>query len=73
MRRLLMLGCLLLAGCSSVRGPFEPRPPVRVDDPGVPIGEQQRRGREHLSLPEESRHIAPPSGAARPGQSAFDR
>src|SRR5690349_4765685 len=60
MRRLFILGVLLLAGCSSIRGPFQPRSPERVDDPRYSIPEQQCRARDQLPLPQESRQIAPP-------------
>jgi hypothetical protein len=70
MRRLFMLGCLLLQGCQSVSGPFAPRTPQRVDDPLLSISEQERRGRDRLALPVESKNIAP-NAPARPGQSGF--
>jgi hypothetical protein len=55
MHRLLLIGgLLLLAGCKSVVGPFEARPPQRVDDPLLSIGEQQRRGRDRLALPDQT-------------------
>jgi hypothetical protein len=53
-RIILVGGLLLLAGCKSVVGPFEPRPPQRVDDPLLSIGEQQRRGRARLALPDQA-------------------
>jgi hypothetical protein len=69
MRRILILSVLLAAGCQNLNGPFKGRSPVRVDDPRLSIEEQERLGRDRLALPDES--IAPPSGAARPGQSPF--
>jgi len=66
MRRILIVCILLLSGCQNISGPFQPRSPVRVDDPGLNIDEQERLSRDRLALPDES--IAPPSGAAaRPG------
>ena len=63
MRKLVVVGCLLLAGCrSSTVGPFESRRPERVDDPRLPISEQQRRGRDRLALPVESAAVGPLSG-----------
>jgi hypothetical protein len=59
MRRFIVLGLILLAGCRSVIGPFEHRDPQRVDDPLLTIGEQERRGRDRLALPESSPTVAP--------------
>ncbi|HYT87234.1 MAG TPA: hypothetical protein VEL76_00810 [Gemmataceae bacterium] len=59
MRRLLILGVLVLAGCQSVQGPLQPRDPQRVDDPRYSISEQERRGRAQLPIPVESQNIAP--------------
>jgi hypothetical protein len=42
-----------------VVGPFEHRDPQRVDDPLLSIGEQERRGRDRLALPEQSVTVAP--------------
>ncbi len=71
MYRLLLVGVLCLAGCqgTAVRGPFAPAPD-RVDDPFYTIGEQQRRGRERLSLPEDDTSVTPPTFADRPGPHA---
>jgi hypothetical protein len=65
MRHLALFALLLLAGCRNVIGPFDPRPPVRVDDPRLSIEEQQALGRQFLALPDESPLAGPPSGAAR--------
>ena len=67
MRRLLLLGVLCVAGCQNVLGPFAHRDPQRVDDPLLTIGEQERRGRDRLALPEESTRIAPSTDLDRPG------
>jgi hypothetical protein len=66
MRRLLMVGVLLLAGCQNVRGPLAPREPQRVDDPRFAVPEQQRRARERIAFPEESTNIGPRIGASVP-------
>jgi hypothetical protein len=50
MRRLYLVGFLLLAGCQNVVGPFEHRKP-----------EQQRRGRDRLALPDDT-GVAPRTG-----------
>ena len=59
MRRLVVVGLVLLGGCRSVIGPFEHRDPQRVDDPRLCIGEQERRARDRLALPEQSVTVAP--------------
>jgi hypothetical protein len=65
MRKLFLVGVLVvLSGCHNVAGPLQPKRPDRVDDPLLTIGEQERRGRAGLPLPDESRDIAPRSGAA---------
>jgi hypothetical protein len=61
MRKLYVIGFLLLAGCQNVVGPFEHRKPERVDDPLFSISEQQRRGRDRLALPDET-GLAPRPG-----------
>jgi hypothetical protein len=65
MRHLALVAILFLAGCRNVIGPFDPRPPVRVDDPRLSIEEQEALGRQFLALPDESSLAGPPSGAAR--------
>jgi hypothetical protein len=69
MRRLFLLGVLLvLSGCRSTPvGPYQPQSHARVDDPLLSIGEQERNGRANLALPDESKEVAPHSGAALPG------
>ncbi len=64
MRRLFILGLLLLTGCESIRGPLAPRAPQRVDDPRYSIPEQERRGRDRLAVPDESKGIGPQVPAA---------
>ncbi len=60
MRRLLLVGTVLLVlGCRGVVGPFQHRAPQRVDDPLLPISEQERRGRDRLALPEQSSTVLP--------------
>jgi hypothetical protein len=65
MRKLYVIGFLLLAGCQSVLGPFEHRKPERVDDPLFSISEQQRRGRDRLGLPDDT-GLAPNTGVVSP-------
>ena len=68
MRRLLLIGLLLLAGCQNVSGPFACKRPERVDDPRLPLEEQERRGRDRLALPENSPNLAPRSDFSLPWQ-----
>jgi hypothetical protein len=72
MKRLLLGGVLVLAGCQNIVGPFQPRDPHRVDDPRLPIAEQQRLGRDRYALPEDSPKLAPPV-TNRPGEPGFER
>jgi hypothetical protein len=67
MRKLFYVGLLMLAGCQNIAGPFQPRPPQRVDDPYYSIPEQQSRGRDRLALPDDYSGLAPKTGAAIPG------
>jgi hypothetical protein len=68
MRKIFCLSLLvLLAGCQNVYGPFQPRPPLRVDDPRYSIPEQESRGRDRLALPDDFSGLAPKSGNAMPG------
>ncbi len=62
MRRIFVLVALCLTGCNGVVGPFSHRKPERVDDPLLATSEQQRRGRDRLALPVESRAVGPRSG-----------
>jgi len=64
MRKLWMLGLLVLAGCQGVIGPFQSRKPERVDDPQYTISEQQRRGRDRLAIP--AGDVGPQSGVELP-------
>lgn len=66
MCRLFLLGVLCLAGCENTVGPFR-RNREPVDNPHLPIDEQQRLGRDRLALPDNSREVAPPTGLPLPG------
>lgn len=66
MRWWLVIVVLWLAGCQSVVGPLKYRRPARVDDPSLPIPEQERLGRDRLSLPDETYLGGPPIGVYRP-------
>jgi len=67
MRKLFVVGFLMLAGCQGTSGPFSARYPMRVDDPYYSINEQQSRGRDRLALPDDFSGLAPKTGAAIPG------
>ena len=69
MSRWFLFLCVLLAGCENVVGPFR-RPPARVDDPRLSIAEQEKLGRQHIGLPDESPLAGPNAGIARPGTGA---
>jgi hypothetical protein len=66
MRKLIFIGVLVLAGCQNIAGPFAARPPVRVDDPNIPISEQERRGRDRLAMPDQTNDL-PLGGVQPPG------
>jgi hypothetical protein len=67
MRRLGILAVLLFAGCQSVRGPLQPQPTTRIDDPRLPISEQERRGRDRLGYADDSHAVGPSLGIEVPG------
>lgn len=73
MRKLLLLGLLLLAGCQNTVGPFGYRPPQRVDDPSLPIAEQQRRARDRYAIPDETPNLLPSTRSAPPGSDVLSR
>jgi hypothetical protein len=61
----LLLTCVGL-GCQSLVGPFQRRSQKdRIDDPRLPIEEQEKRGRERLANP-EGRDVGPPTGFEAP-------
>lgn len=67
MRYLLLLAILGLIGCQGVVGPLQYRQPKRVDDPLLPIYEQQKLGRDQLPLPDETYQAGPPTGVVPQG------
>ncbi|MCS7023100.1 MAG: hypothetical protein NZU63_14885, partial [Gemmataceae bacterium] len=65
------IGCifamvLVLAGCTRFLGPREVRQLGRPDAPGYTIDEQQRRGRERLTVIEDDFRVGPKTYADRP-------
>jgi hypothetical protein len=76
MRKLFLIGVGFLAGCGgNILGPFAYRPPEKVDDPLLSIPEQQARGRDRFSYPEETQdklgNIAPRTWADRPSPTGW--
>jgi hypothetical protein len=68
MRRIFVLGILLLAGCQNLIGPLQRGPVGKVDDPRLTISEQEREARDRLGMPADNRGVGPPSaGAFYPG------
>jgi len=67
MCRLFLVAALVLTGCQNLVGPFQQRRPLRVDDPCVPVPEQERRGRDRLALPQDRTTVGPPTGLQPPG------
>ena len=66
MKQVFLIGLLFLVGCEGVVGPFKGREPMRVDDPRLPISEQERRGRDRLALTEDN-NLQPKTGISPPG------
>ena len=62
MRRMMLLGLLLLAGCQNTVGPLENRFRPRPDNPYYSIEEQKRRGRDRYALPDDSAAVGPRTG-----------
>lgn len=73
MRGVLLLAVvMMLSGCQGVVGPFQRKPAPtqpRVDDPRLPISEQERRGRDQLALPQWSPNLLPGTYGELPGPS----
>jgi hypothetical protein len=68
-RRMLLLAVIAfgsLAGCNRFSGPLETRQMGRADAPGYTIDEQQKRGRERLSISEDDYRIGPKGYIDRP-------
>jgi hypothetical protein len=62
MRRMMLLGLLILAGCQNTIGPLANRNRERPDQAQYDIEEQKRRGRDRYSLPDDSPLIGPRTG-----------
>lgn len=61
MKRSLLFCCLFLAGCQTIEGPAKRanQCPPRVDNPCLPISEQERRARALLAYPDPSPNVGP--------------
>lgn len=70
MRRRMLLVVVMafgaLTGCNRFSGPLETRQLGRADAPGYTIDEQQKRGRERLSISEDDYRIGPKGYIDRP-------
>ncbi len=64
MRQLLILGLLIITGCTSTVSPLEPRRADRADDPFLTTQEQRSRVRSMFAYPDDE--FAPRSGAGEP-------
>jgi len=70
MRRLVFIGAFLLTGCANVIGPVEKyRNFQRPDVPALSIPEQEKLGRDQMSMPEFHKSVAPPTGIDFPSPS----
>jgi hypothetical protein len=72
MARLVLMGLVLLGGCTGLDGPYKHMAkPTLLTGPGLTIREQEDRGRDRLALPESSLDIGrmsvgPPTYAENP-------
>ena len=67
MRRMMLFGVLILAGCQNTIGPLANRNRERPDQAQYDIEEQKRRGRDRYSLPDDSPLIGPRTGISNYG------
>ena len=67
MRRTLLTGLVLLAGCQSTVGPARRACLTdKIDSPCLSIPEQQQRARDRLALPLDSPALGPRTDADQP-------
>jgi hypothetical protein len=60
MRRIVLVGLCVLAGCQGIQGPRQRQcRPELIDDPRLSIAEQEKRGRDRLPYPEPSMNVGP--------------
>jgi len=62
MRRMLVVGLLLLAGCQNTTGPIANHWRPRPDNPEYSIPKQESLGRDRYALPEDSYSTGPKTG-----------
>ena len=67
MRRSWIVLILLMAGCQNVRGPLQPQPASRIDDPRYTITEQEARARDRFAAPYDMGNTAPSLQTPVPG------
>jgi hypothetical protein len=74
MRKLILVGVLLLAGCQGVVGPLDrARMKGPVDDPRLPISEQMRNGRDRLAYPDDVEPVEAPRSLEPPATNRYGR
>jgi hypothetical protein len=67
MRRILLVGLVVLCGCPGLQGPRARQcNPEVVADPCLSTTVQEMRGRDRLALPEPSNDVAPRTYAENP-------
>ncbi len=64
MRRMMLLGLVMIAGCNGTVGPFANRNREKPDNPYYNVEDQKRRGRDRYSLPDDSPQVGPRTGIA---------
>ncbi len=62
MRRLFLIGCMLLAGCQNTIGPLVNQRRPLPDDPYYGTADQKRFGRDRLARPDDSFGVGPSTG-----------
>jgi hypothetical protein len=64
MRRLMVLGLLVLAGCQNTVGPLQNRNREKADKPYYNIDQQMERGRDRYPMLDDSPQVGPNTGTS---------
>jgi hypothetical protein len=64
MRRFVVLGLLVLAGCQNTTGPLANRNRDRADNPYYNTEDQKERGRDRYPLLDDSPQVGPNTGTS---------